>query len=81
MQDGKLEEEQKYSSFGLPSEMTIGMEVESESPYMALFKDNADVGRWNMKPDGSLGRNYGIEVVSPILRALFSFLASVNVMW
>ena len=51
----------------LPSDMTIGIEIESEGKSSEYIKKMTDVigRRWTCKEDGSLGD--GVEVVSPIL--------------
>lgn len=58
--------EQKYKSFDLPKEMTIGMEIEAEGMYRNLFLENFNIKGWENKNDGSLGIK-GTEVISPIM--------------
>ncbi|MBP3255566.1 MAG: hypothetical protein J6M60_03655 [Clostridia bacterium] len=59
--------EDKDSKLDLPTNMTIGMEIESEGDNSNLIlncKDKFAPG-WKCKKDGSLNR--GVEIVSPIL--------------
>jgi hypothetical protein len=53
----------------LPSDMTIGIEIESEgksSEYIMKMTDTLAKG-WKCKHDGSLSDGMGVEVVSPVL--------------
>lgn len=69
-----LKNDRTYSSIGLPTNMTIGMEIESEGVmsktirklYKILERQDGDkIKGWETKGDGSL--DDGVEVVSPIL--------------
>ena len=61
----------KYSNnatktLGLPKEMTIGVELETEGEFSAvLLKKRTIMNDWKSKYDGSIKK--GVEVVSPIL--------------
>ena len=57
--------EQKYKSINLPQEMTIGMEIEAEGKYSSFLPN--EIGNWEKKKDGSLDKDIGIEVISPIM--------------
>ena len=63
---GKDEEDinVKYTSFGLPEEMTIGIEIEAVGEKHDLLPD--DLRNWEGKKDTSLG-NQGKEYTSPIM--------------
>lgn len=69
-----LEENRKYTEIGLDSNMTIGIEIESEGAMglairalgRILTRQNGEkISEWETKDDGSLYE--GVEVVSPIL--------------
>lgn len=54
-------------TIGLPSNMTIGVELEAEGSYAeGLMYMGKVLNRWETKHDGSLDN--GVEVTSPILR-------------
>lgn len=65
-----LEREAKYSSIGLDSAITIGIEIESEESLCDMTeiikKNEKLLERWKIKFDGSL--DFGCEIVSPILK-------------
>lgn len=63
--------EENISKLMLPSQMTIGIEIESIGKYGEALQ-NVKINGWTTKEDGSLndheGKGYcGVEVVSPIL--------------
>lgn len=69
-----LENNRTYRNIGLPPNMTIGIEIESEGTMSKIInrlnmilekKDGDEIKGWETKCDGSLDN--GVEVVSPIL--------------
>ena len=54
----------KYKKINLPSNMTIGIEIETMGNNNILFPEK--IRNWECKPDYSLGKK-GVECISPIL--------------
>lgn len=61
------ENQMKYHSFGLPENMTIGVEIEAEGERnISFINDKRSISGWKCKIEVGLWN--GLEVVSPILQ-------------
>lgn len=63
-EDGKIYNDYKYKSVGLPEKMTFGIEIECEGKYKELPPNY--IGKWECKEDESVGDD-SLEVVSPVM--------------